>query len=437
MDIKNIARKILKDWKGDAYIFGIGILDKIGELTKAFGDNTLLIGSLSEWARKHVKIISKSLQNEGISYNVVLGARPNCPREDMYRMALQITKHTPDSVIAFGGGSTIDGVKAANVLTTYSPTEVSKILDNEMSESSSIDPYFGTGNVTKMKKATKRDLIPMITVQTASGSAAHLTKYSNITDPLIGQKKLIVDEAIVPNKAIFDYKITLGAPKNLTLDGGLDGLAHLWEVFLGATGKNYYDKLKPIVSTGTNLIVSYMESAIKDEMDGREGLGLGTDLGGYAIMIGGTNGPHLGSFSLVDILSHGRACAILYPYYTIFFSKNVQDQLKTIAPIFKNAGYIEEEIEGMDGRRLGEIVARGMINFNRSFGFPSTLKSAGATEKHLERMLKAAKDPQLKMKLLNMPVPLDPEKGDVERYMNNILSSAYSGDFNQIELKPD
>jgi alcohol dehydrogenase len=153
-------------------------------------------------------------------------------------------------------------------------------------------------------------------------------------------------------------------------------------------------------------------------------------------MIGGTNGPHLGSFSLVDILSHGRACAILYPYYTVFFSQNVQDQLKTIAPIFKNTGYIEEEIEGVSGRRLAEIVARGMINFNRSFGFPSTLKKAGATEKQLDRMLNAAKDPQLKMKLLNMPVPLDPEKGDVEKYMSNILSSAYSGDFNEIDLKP-
>jgi len=41
---------------------------------------------------------------------------------------------------------------------------------------------------------------------------------------------------------------------------------------------------------------------------------LGTDLGGYAIMVGGTSGPHLNSFSLVKYVSHGRACALMNPY---------------------------------------------------------------------------------------------------------------------------
>jgi len=30
------------------------------------------------------------------------------------------------------------------------------------------------------------------------------------------------------------------------------------------------------------------------------------------------SGPHLNSFSLVKYLSHGRACALLNPYYTLF-----------------------------------------------------------------------------------------------------------------------
>jgi len=30
-------------------------------------------------------------------------------------------------------------------------------------------------------------------------------------------------------------------------------------------------------------------------------------------MIGGTNGAHLTSFSLIDVLTHGRACAMLNP----------------------------------------------------------------------------------------------------------------------------
>ncbi|KXA95042.1 hypothetical protein AKJ65_02690 [candidate division MSBL1 archaeon SCGC-AAA259E19] len=73
-------------------------------------------------------------------------------------------------------------------------------LTLDWNEADSIDPYFGTGNVTKVKESTGKKMIPMIAVQTASGSGAHLTKYSNITDPVKSQKKLIVDDAIIPEK---------------------------------------------------------------------------------------------------------------------------------------------------------------------------------------------------------------------------------------------
>ncbi len=63
-------------------------------------------------------------------------------------------------------------------------------------------------------------------------------------------------------------------------------------------------------------------------MAAREALCLATDLGGYAIMLGGTNGGHLTSFSLVDILTHGRACALMNPYYTVFFAPAVEGPLQ-------------------------------------------------------------------------------------------------------------
>jgi len=439
MSEKEEARKLLGEWKKDAYTFGLGVLGKVGEAARSFGDDALIVGSSSKWAQKHLKKIMESLENEGVSYNVVRGARPNCPREDLYRIALQISNHRPDSVIAFGGGSTIDGVKAAIVLTTYRPSEVSETLWVDWASAGTIDPYFGTGMVTKVKEATGRELTPMIAVQTAASSAAHLTKYSNITDPLVGQKKLIVDEAITPPKAIFDYGVTIGAPRSLTLDGALDGIAHLWEVFMGATGKDYYEKSKHITTLGFKLIIKNLKSALEDDVDARVALGLGTDLGGYSIMIGGTNGPHLGSFSLVDVLSHGRACAILLPYYTVFFSPSIQDQLLTVGRIFQEAGFISEDtdLKSLQARELGETVAEAMIAFNKSLGFPTTLREAGATESHLDRMLSAAKDPQLKMKLLNMPVPLDPEAGDIENYMRGVLEAAFTGDLSKITAKTD
>lgn len=149
-------------------------------------------------------------------------------------------------------------------------------------------------------------------------------------------------------------------------------------------------------------------------------------------MIGGTSGPHLGSFSLVDILTHGRACAILNPYYTVFFAPQIEDQLRSIAPILKEAGFIQEDLNKVGSRRLAEAVAKGFLSFYRSLGLPASLKEAGATMEHLERMLSAAKDPQLRMKLLNMPVPLYPEKGDVERYMKGVLEAAFARSLSSI-----
>ena len=54
----------------------------------------------------------------------------------------------------------------------------------------------------------------------------------------------------------------------------------------------------------------------------------------------------------------------------------------------------------------------------------------GFTDEHIERALAAAKDPQLKMKLENMPVPLTAEM--VDEYMGPILRAARDGDLSLI-----
>ena len=161
-------------------------------------------------------------------------------------------------------------------------------------------------------------------------------------------------------------------------------------------------------------------------------LGLGTDLGGYAIMIGGTSGAHLNSFSLVDVLSHGRACALMNPYYTVFFAPAIEDKLKIVGEIYKRHGYIEADLDKLKGRDLGVAVAQGMVNLGKAIGFPTKLTDVhGITEAHVARCLAAAKDPQLEMKLLNMPVPL--KASQVDDYMGPILQAAWEGRFEVIK----
>ena len=57
----------------------------------------------------------------------------------------------------------------------------------------------------------------------------------------------------------------------------------------------------------------------------------------------------------------------------------------------------------------------------------------GFQEEHVHRILEAAKDPQLSMKLQNMPIPMTGE--DVEPYMGPIIRAAVDGDLKGIVNK--
>jgi hypothetical protein len=142
--------------------------------------------------------------------------------------------------------------------------------------------------------------------------------------------------------------------------------------------------------------------------------------GEIVAVIGGTNGAHLTSFSLVDIASHGRACGLMNPYYMVFFAPAVERQLRLIGGIFQRAGFIRAGLEQLTGRALGLAVAEGMIAFGKSIHSPTMLSELpGFREKHIQRALAAAKNPQLEMKLKNMPVPLTAALVDEYRYIKS------------------
>jgi alcohol dehydrogenase len=414
------ARALLREFKGDAYLFGAGVLSRVGEVVASVGSRPVLVRDTFPGSDDFVQTIRDSLAEAGVALvGEIRGAGPNAPREDLFRITGELKALDPDVIISFGGGSTIDATKAAEVLRT---------LGGE------IDDYFGTGLVTKALAESSQSLTPHVAIQTAASSGAHLTKYSNITDVSTGQKKLIVDEAIVPARPVLDHKVTYGTPPALTADGALDGIAHCLEVLYGAVGKPYYAKVKEVASAGIGLVVNYLPRLVEAPQDteAREANCLATDLGGYAIMLGGTNGGHLTSFSLVDILSHGRACAIMNPYYTVFFAPAIQEPLKLVGKIYREAGLTTADIESLSGHQLGVAVAEAMFELARRIGFPTRLSEVeGFSEEHIARALTAAKNPQLKMKLENMPVPLTAEM--VNEYMGLILEAARDGDLTLIK----
>jgi alcohol dehydrogenase class IV len=413
------ARELLRQFKGDRYLHGLGVLPATGGATARLGQRAALVCDRFPGSEGYIGELQRSLGEAGVALvGEVAGAAPNAPREDLARIAAQLAALAPEVVVGFGGGSTLDAVKAAGVLNALG---------------GGIEDYFGVGLVSKAVAARGTQLTPFVAVQTAASSGAHLTKYANITDVHTGQKKLIVDEAIVPIQPVFDYEVTRGAPASLTADGALDGVSHALEVMYDACGKPSYDLIEKVAGEAISLVIEYLPRAIDDPQDtqAREGLGLATDLGGYAIMLGGTNGAHLTSFSLVDILSHGRACAIMNPYYTVFFAPAVERPLRLVGRLLAQSGYLEDEVDRLSGRPLGLAVARALIAFERQIGSPATLEEVpGFTPEHIERALSAARNPQLRMKLENMPVKLTADT--VEQYMRPVLEAARTGELDGI-----
>jgi alcohol dehydrogenase len=414
------ARALIQEFKGDSYLYGAGVLGRVGEHAVAAGKKAALVRGTFEGSDAYVARIRESLAESGVdAATEIKGASPNCPRQDLFRIAESLGQSGADVMVSFGGGSTIDAAKAADVLRSLG---------------GDIDGYFGVGLVTKALQNKNKSLTPHVAIQTVASSAAHLTKYSNVTDVSTGQKKLIVDDAIAPEFPVFDYAVTLSTPPDLTTDGAFDGVSHSLEVLYGAVGKPTYERIEEIACAGISLVVNCLPRVVADpnDKDAREALCLATDLGGYSIMVGGTNGGHLTSFSLVDILPHGRACAIMNPYYSVFFAPAIERPLRAVGRIYRDAGLTSADVEALSGRELGVAVAKAMFELAQKIGFPTRLSDVqGFGSEHIERALTAARNPQLKMKLQNMPVPLTAEM--IDEYMRPILEAARDGDLSLIK----
>lgn len=417
MDPRTRARSLLHDFKGNRYRFGSGVLPGAGALARELGGRALVFANEGGWHGALAETVLASLREAGVEPvggRAFPGARPNSPREDVFRMEALILQARPDLIVALGGGSVIDAAKAAEALASLG-------LDCP-----SLDALFGMGLVTGLAAKTGARRIPLLAIQTAASSAAHLTKYSNITDPVKGQKKLIIDDSIVPARALFDYDTLGSAPESLLIDGILDGLSHNMEVFLGCPEEKL-PAVEPVALTAIELLMNLGPAALrKREKKALEGVGLGTDLGGYAIMLGGTNGPHLNSFSFVDVASHGRACGLLNPYYIVLFADFIAPRLRQVGALMHAAGLLAAPLADKQGRALGLAVAEGLLEFNRRLGAPVALSELpGFGPAHIRRALDAALDPALESKLKNMPAPI--RRDDVEPLMGALLQAAFEG----------
>lgn len=113
-----------------------------------------------------------------------------------------------DHLIAVGGGSPIDTMKAIAALTVNS----GRIAD-----------YMG--------KTIQGDLPPMAAIPTTAGTGSEATRFTVITDSETSVKMLLKGDCLIPSLAIIDPEFSTSSPKSVTASTGLDALTHAVESY--------------------------------------------------------------------------------------------------------------------------------------------------------------------------------------------------------------
>jgi len=113
------ARELIRGFKGDNYAFGAGALARTGELAAQLGKSAAVIHGVHPGVEQLVDQVKDSLRSAGMTMlDGLIGAAPNAPREDVFRLGDQVGELKPQVIVVIGGGSTIDAAKAASVLAT-------------------------------------------------------------------------------------------------------------------------------------------------------------------------------------------------------------------------------------------------------------------------------------------------------------------------------
>ena len=202
-----------------------------------------------------------------------------------------------DSLVAIGGGSSIDTAKAMSILAANG----------------------GQMRDYKVPAEIPKAGPPLVAIPTTAGTGSEVTRFTVITDTETDEKMLIAGLACCPLAAIVDYELTLSMPLRLTADTGLDSLTHAIEAYVSRRANPFTDGL---AKSAMALIARHIRTACAEpeNLAAREAMMLGATTAGMAFsnssvcLVHGMSRP-IGAFFHVP---HGLSNAMLLPEITAF-----------------------------------------------------------------------------------------------------------------------
>src|SRR5579864_379593 len=220
------------------------------------------------------------------------------PTTDVIANGVEILRQGDfDSLVAIGGGSSIDTAKGMSVLHANGGQMRDWKVPNDI-------PKLGP---------------PIVAVPTTAGTGSEVTRFTVVTDTETDEKMLIAGLACCPAAAIVDFELTMTMPLRLTADTGIDSLTHAIEAYVSRRASPFTDGL---AKDAMGLIARNIRAACADPQNraAREAMMLGATKAGLAFsnasvaLVHGMSRP-IGAFFHVP---HGLSNAMLLPEITAF-----------------------------------------------------------------------------------------------------------------------
>ena len=236
--------------------------------------------------------VTDLLDEAGIAYSVYSDIKPNPTIANVQNGVKAYREAGADSIIAIGGGSSMDTAKAIGIIIT--------------------NPEFEDVRSLEGVAPTKNHAVKTIAVPTTAGTAAEVTINYVITDVEKERKFVCVDEHDIPEYAVVDPEMMSTMPKGLTAATGMDALTHAIE---GYTTRGAWELSDMFHLEAIRLIAKNLRGAVANEKEGCEGMALGQYIAGMGFSNVGLGIDHAMAHTLSAHYDtpHGVACAMFLP----------------------------------------------------------------------------------------------------------------------------
>ena len=294
------------------------------------------------------KKVTDILDKAKVAYAVYTDIKANPTIENVKNGVKAFKKAKADSIIAIGGGSSMDTAKAVGII----------VANPKFADVRSLE---GVAPTTKPSK-------PILAVPTTAGTAAEVTINYVITDVEKKRKFVCVDPHDIPVVAFVDPDMMSSMPKGLTAFTGMDALTHAIEGYITKGACRMTDMLH---LEAIRLISQSLRDAVANKPSGREGMALGQYIAGMGFSNVGLGVDHAmahGLSALYD-MPHGKACAILLPVAMKFNASKSGTKYREIA---RAMGV--KDVDKMSGPEYRKAAIAAVEKLAKDVGIPADLK---------------------------------------------------------------